>query len=565
MTPNIALAIRVPDSVIYDSTASDHDNLNHMYSLDGIKYDVYKDSSCQTPAKIANTTTNAQMTVYYTAGKDYAESDPIELEPGTYYVRENEASCASKGIAWNKTVKKVVVESSNTEDNPAIVGDSPQTDKVVKIGGNNVMHKLDQITNATPQGNGTLSGCVIRVAYFDKKMTGGTSAVLSRISEAKRVWYFQTDANGKIDLATATPLNSGAYRSSRLYLVRDGGARVFLLGTYYIDEVKAPEGYNLEANPSVVTFEMDNNNLSTNVALGTLTYTTENSVDVGKLNIEKLDAEANADGKGNVCQGDTDHAAIFTVKNASRFPIVFYNSYTTNSSGNLVGVGEGKTIPVGGEIPTKLVCRRNANGDWVSNDLTLPYGTYTVTEDYGGTGMLTDRNWSETVSLNNAHEVETIEVTKTNNPVRAGLKLTKVDSDTVAPTWLFAGGDVTLAQLVDEIATGQGNAHLEGAEFTIKNVSAGPVKVDGTWYNQNDDVAKIVTYVTQTSTGKDVVVANTRSNLTLPYGTYEVRETKAPEGYNAITGLIGGEAVSVHPSESEHGTWYVTGWEIGEV
>ena len=574
MVPGVALAVNVPDSVIYDSTATDHKNLNHMYSLDGIKYDVYKDSTCRTPAKAVGSTANAQLTLSYTAGANYAESGTLELEPGKYYIRENQQSCIDKGVAWNSEVIEVDVDSSNTEDNPAIANGRPLTDPVVKINADVDLLKRDKETGALSQGDGSLEGCVIRVAYFDKIYSNNSASnLLSHISEAKRVWYFRTDATGKVNIEHDTPLSSGPgsgwdgngtwAASSPLYMAN--GRRVFLLGTYYIDEVAAPKGYDLLNNPQVCEFRMDNSNPASQTGAGTLTYLSENTPNPGKVTISKVDAEAKADGKGNICQGDTDHHAVFTITNASKNPIVFHDEYAPDAKGNLVGVGPGTTVPAGGAVPTKLVCTRQANGDWTSNTVMLPYGTYKVTEDDGGEGMLTDHDWSHTFTLHKQREVEDIKLEKENTPVRAGLKLTKVDSDTVAPSWLFVGGDVTVGQLIEEIATGQGNAKLDGAEFTIKNVSAGSVKVDGTWYDRNADVAKIVTYVTQTTTGKDIVVANTQSNLSLPYGTYEVRETKAPEGYNPITGLIGGEPVVVHPEEADNGSWYVTGWEIGEV
>lgn len=569
--PNAAFAVNVPRSVIYDAANTDNDNLNHMYKLDDIKYDVYKDSACQETAKVGNTTVNAQLTLSYIAGADYAESSTVELTPGKYYVRENEASCTNKGIAWNPKVYEVEVTSNNTEANPAIVNGGPVTDPVVHVRAD-IGQKLDADTGR-PQGDGSLEGCVVRVAYFDKILEGTPTQVGNRIGEAKRVWYFKTDADGKIDLDTAEPLHEGPGAdwegqgtwgaSSDLYMAN--GKRVFLLGTYHISEVAAPKGYDLLDNAKVQTFRMDSNNLVADVAVGTVEYRSENTPNPGTIDIVKVDTEAVADGRGNIVQGDTNHAAIFTITNRSENMIKYYDQYEDDGDGHMRGVGSGTEVPVGGTVPMKLTCVRGSDGNWKSNTVMLPYGTYEITEDYGGEGMLTDRDWSETVSLHDQRAIEHINLTKDNKPVRAGLKLTKVDSDTVVPSWVYVGGDTTMAQLVEEIATGQGNAHLDGAEFTIKNVSGGPVRVDGEWYDSGADVATITTYVTRTTTGREIVVANTSSNESLPYGTYEVRETKAPVGYNPIVGLIGGAPVVVHPSEAEHGSWYFTGWDVGEV
>lgn len=584
-TPQAAFAVKVPDSVIYDASATDNKNLNHMYSLDGIKYNVYTNQACTAQAKVAGTSSNAVLTISYTAGADYAQSNVVELEPDTYWVREVESSVRDKGLAYNDTAQSVTVTSDNTEDSPA-TPKTAFTDPVVQVD-TGISGKIDaELAEASKaQGDGNLANCVIRVAYFDKEMPTDAATVASRIGEAKRVWYFKTDANGKLNFKTAAPITTASTpsdvanrqgswgKSDPLYITKSN-QRVFLLGSYYVDEVCAPEGYDLQSNPEVLIFQMDNGNLSATRAKGTFEPKEKaNTPNVGQITISKVDAEAKADGKGNITQGDSDHAAVFTITNASENAIIYHDASKYSMKADPSGVtnliadanDEGQKVAVGAEVPVKLVCERQSNGDWVSNTVILPYGTYTIREESGGTGMLTDESWSKTVELHDGKQVEDIKLEKENTVVRSGLKLTKVDSDTVAPRWLFTGGDVSVGQLVDEIALGQGNASLVGAEFTIKNVSQGPVKVEGTWYDPNADIMTITTKAAKTESGKDIVVASTPSNASLPYGTYEVRETKAPEGYNPIVGLIGGEPVVAHPTQSENGIWYVTGWDPSEV
>lgn len=68
----------------------------------------------------------------------------------------------------------------------------------------------------------------------------------------------------------------------------------------------------------------------------------------------------------------------------------------------------------------------------------------------------------------------------------------------------------------------QGSATLAGAEFTITNKSKQPVIVEGESYPVGDVIMTLVT--------DEEGVAFTKNNL-LPYGEYEISETKAPVGY----------------------------------
>ena len=71
-------------------------------------------------------------------------------------------------------------------------------------------------------------------------------------------------------------------------------------------------------------------------------------------------------------------------------------------------------------------------------------------------------------------------------------------------------------------ATPQGDASLAGAEFAVVNLGPGPVVVGGTSYEAGKEVLRI-------TSGEDGVA--TTGEGVLPYGDYEVREAKTPEGY----------------------------------
>ena len=85
-------------------------------------------------------------------------------------------------------------------------------------------------------------------------------------------------------------------------------------------------------------------------------------------------------------------------------------------------------------------------------------------------------------------------------------------------------GGVQLGKWDNELNTQnpQGDASLEGAEFAIINENAHDVIVNGKTYKKGQVVATLKT----DANGN----AQTASNL-LPYGTYTLKETKAPTGY----------------------------------
>ena len=96
-----------------------------------------------------------------------------------------------------------------------------------------------------------------------------------------------------------------------------------------------------------------------------------------------------------------------------------------------------------------------------------------------------------------------------NEPVKGGLTVWKADLD-----W--------------EKSDFQGDATLAGAEFTIYNRSETSVWYKGSIYEKDEAIDTIVTSYDEAT---NAYVATT-GTYTLEYGTYEVVETKAPEGYN---------------------------------
>ena len=123
---------------------------NSCYSREGAIYGVYKEQACTT--KVADLTTDAQ-----------GNSNTVEVDAGTYYVRETKAP---KGFVLDKQVHPVTVIAGKTA--VLKVKDLPQLDPVGVLLG-----KIDKETNQNkPQGSASLEGAEFTVKYYKTEPTG---------------------------------------------------------------------------------------------------------------------------------------------------------------------------------------------------------------------------------------------------------------------------------------------------------------------------------------------------------------------------------------------------------
>lgn len=201
---------------------------NPCYELKGAEYGVYKtEADAKADKNKVNTLTIGK---YDDTEKNKNLSNEIELEAGTYYVKETKAP---KGYALNPNAVKVVIEAGkNTwigeESNDFV--DYPQSDPVGILLG-----KVDKETNKNkPQGSASLANAEFTVKYYkglydsDPAKSGQTPA---------RTWVLKTDSEGKVSLKDSYKVGGDAF------YYNGTNAPTLPVGTVTIQETKAPTGY----------------------------------------------------------------------------------------------------------------------------------------------------------------------------------------------------------------------------------------------------------------------------------------------------------------------------------
>lgn len=200
---------------------------NPCYSLQGAEYGVYKSEA---DAK-ANKNKVKTLTIgkYDNSEKNKDWSNEVELDEGTYYVKETKNP---KGYALNNSVVKVAIKANENSwiGTNGEFKDYPQSDPIGILLG-----KVDKETNKNkPQGSASLAGAEFTVKYYkglydsDPAKSGQTPA---------RSWVLKTDKDGYCDLAKGYKVSGDDF-----YYASNGDATL-PVGTITIQETKAPTGY----------------------------------------------------------------------------------------------------------------------------------------------------------------------------------------------------------------------------------------------------------------------------------------------------------------------------------
>ncbi len=245
------------------------------------------------------------------------------------------------------------------------------------------------------------------------------------------------------------------------------GNDVLPYGTYEVRESATNESMLLTWTGETVQVRQNGHSVS---------VTAVDEVERGGLAVEKQDSIT-----GSTPQGDADFSGItFEVINNSRNPVMV----------------EGQKYQPGEVVKTLVT---DAEGKASTSDDLLPYGEYILHESATNESMLLTAP-DQTVLVEDDGII--YEFTMANEVVRGDVLIEKRD-------------------LESGLLTPLGGASLDGTLFEITNMSRNPVYVGGALYQPGEVCATI-----------EVVdgVAQTDARA-LPYGSYQMVESKAGKGY----------------------------------
>lgn len=215
------------DLLIYKKTSSNPEitSDSECYSLAGAEYGIYSDQACT--RKVASFTTDAN-----------GNSNRVEIRVGDYWVKETRAP---KGYALDKRAYKIKVVANQTAE--LKVTDIPTMDPVSVLLG-----KVDKETNQNkPQGSASLENAHFEMKFYKGLWTPNVDPATLGKTPARK-WVFKTNQNG-----FATYRKDQLVSGDELYM-SPTGLPSLPIGTVTIQEVKAPEGYQL--NPTVYTIQI---------------------------------------------------------------------------------------------------------------------------------------------------------------------------------------------------------------------------------------------------------------------------------------------------------------------
>lgn len=311
--------------------------------------------------------------------------------------------------------------------------------------------------------------------------------------------------------ASETDAKKGTNKISSLTTNEKGFAKSQELdeGTYYIKELKAPQGMELDTTVYPVKVNEDKTT----------------AVNSGKVSdqplygaIELLLAKTDAEGAQAEERASAQGAATLA---GSEWKICFYAGFykTTEEAASAEKPLRTWTLKSNDEGKVLLHDSAFVSGDELFRDTkgnpVLPLGTITLEETKAPQGYRnTAQKWAESQnesypytriingSSNEAITSNYLPVSVADEVMRGGVRIQKVDQETHESTPL-------------------GKASFEGTSFAIISNNNQPVCVGNAWYNKGETVCEISIEDGVAETGK----------AALPYGNYEIKELTVGQGY----------------------------------
>lgn len=316
-----------------------------------------------------------------------------------------------------------------------------------------------------------------------KKSSSNTS-----ITDGNNAYSLAGAAYGVYTTKTGANNNTTSTKVGTLTTDTSGNSNTIELdeGTYYVKELVAPYGYQLDPEVYEVTVTSGDTTV--------LSVTDDPYYDPIGMVVTKVDAdtgEAVATGNGELS------GAQFTIK--------YYSTI-----GNITGLTPTRTwvFETDEDGYARYSDLYKVSGDTLYYNDGIPYlplGTITIQETKAPTGYLVDPTiYTRVIELD-----ATLDSVRVDNVpeiaeevIRGGVSIEKRDSE-------------TLENKANEYTT------FDGVEFTIYSENVQEVMVEGTLYSKGEAVKTLVV--------ENGIAASSESLL--PYGDYSVQETKVPEGY----------------------------------
>lgn len=480
------------------ANASITDGNGNYGSMAGATYGLFKDAAAK-DNQIGTFTLKADGT-----------SNTIEgLKKGNYYIRE---LTPPDGYRLDTTVYPAEVLSGKTVTKTFT--DAPIVAPGIQI------QKQDTLTGQNkPQGDAVFTDARYKVSYYDTYSDTDPGAANKT---AKRVWFMKADINGKI-------LMQEDYKVSGDDLYMNEGETAMPLGTYTIQEVKAPSGYKVNKEVKVVQITTQN--------YGSVPIQVSKETPyLGKFALHK----SIADGEDS---SDTRDEA------GAEFTAVLKKYYTQ------AGNDFDEAVKLAKENGTKYewaVVKTDDHGDCKSTDLV--FGEYVLKQTKVGESEV--KEFDDVfffVVTNNGENVYTYgklkdgrEITPSsdglvhyyinNIPVKASLKIMKKETGTDKVIAL----NNTAFQI--KMLDANGNPVKNYSKKTLKTDETGLIsmKSAGKWYDTfyTNAQNRLSIFDKVQLAGKNIYEANSSEEkgsvtlpVQLPVGNYELCEFNPPKGY----------------------------------
>lgn len=477
--------------------------------------------------------------------------DRIGVSRGVYYAKETKAPV---GYQMDQDAHRVEI----TENTVLNFTDAPVSDSGIYAVQKNVENRNN--AGETAGDVGALKDILFDVYYF-KGIYDSVDA-LPALDQAEEHAVLKTNEEGLLVL-DGDHLVDGSWK-----YVDQAGKLTYPLGTVLVKEKQAVSGLTAGNADFLFTVTDTSDKTANKTAEATTTVIAggsskkvtnakaagsyENAVVKGGVSVTKVDADL----KKSDYQGDAAlSGAEFTIYNRSAAP-VFYKD---------------KLIEKGGVVDVITTVFDEASGSYVAatDAKVLEYGTYEIKETKAPEGYrLSD--WSRTFKIREDGQMHLFDQSsKADASDETGMI---INHEWCADDVIRGGVIVGKTDRETKGYESLGGASLAGTKFQVINKSKHPVVVDGTTYAA-DAVIMEITAKEMDVNGKTIVAATTGKDV-LPYGTYDVVEISAGEGYlfdekaksqvKTFSICTNGEMVDFTASEDafhdqvQRGDWYFT-------